>query len=163
MVKGLIELHAGSIEATSPGPGHGATFTIHLPLWRGPQLHEAPPNEDAPEADPLRVLVVDDNRDVLHLLSKLLKLRGHTVAVANDGSKGVEMAREFRPDLVLCDIGLPGEMNGYKVAETLRTIPSPDARGWSRSRALGRTRTAAGPWKPDSTGMSPSRSDMPTW
>jgi CheY-like chemotaxis protein len=84
-------------------------------------------------ADPLRVLVVDDNRDVLHVVSKLLKLGGHTVATALDGSTGVELAREFHPDLVLCDIGLPGEMNGYKVAEALRADP---ATRWTRLVAV---------------------------
>ncbi len=131
VVKGLIELHAGSIEATSPGPGQGATFTIHLPLWRGPQLHEPSPNEDAPEADPLRVLVVDDNRDVLHLLSKLLKLRGpYRGRGQRPDRKGSKWAREFRPDLVLCDIGLPGEMNGVQGRPRCCVpIPPRDARG----------------------------------
>jgi CheY-like chemotaxis protein len=62
-----------------------------------------------------------------------LKLRGHTVAVANDGSTGVAMAHDFQPDIVLCDIGLPGEMNGYKVAEALRADP---ATRWARLVAV---------------------------
>lgn len=123
VVKGLIELHQGTIQAASAGAGQGSTFTIRLPVCLGPRPQSVPTATDAHAADPLRVLVVDDNRDVLHVVSKLLKLGGHTVATALDGSTGVELAREFHPDLVLCDIGLPGEMNGYKVAEALRADP----------------------------------------
>jgi PAS domain S-box-containing protein len=124
VVKGLVELHGGRISASSPGPGQGASFVIQLQLCPAPRSLSPQTNVDQPATDPLRVLVVDDNRDVLHLISKLLKMRGHTVAVAKDGSSGVNMAREFRPDLVLCDIGLPGEMNGYRVAEALRADPA---------------------------------------
>jgi PAS domain S-box-containing protein len=123
VVRGLIELHHGTISADSPGAGQGAVFTVRLPLQTAPQPNSPEPASDQNDAGHLRVLVVDDNRDVLHIMSKLLKVGGHTVAVANDGSAGVEAARQFHPDLVLCDIGLPGEMNGYKVAQALRSDP----------------------------------------
>ncbi len=124
VVKGLVELHRGRIEARSDGPGHGSSFIMRLPLSSAP-VDASSPERAAPEAnsDQLRVLVIDDNRDVLHLLSRLLTLGGHNVAVAKEGSPGVELARQFRPDLVLCDIGLPGEMNGYQVASALRADP----------------------------------------
>ncbi|HVU90263.1 MAG TPA: PAS domain S-box protein [Pirellulales bacterium] len=133
VVKGLIELHNGTIEATSAGAGQGATFTIRLPTCMSPHPKNQLTDNGSQVTDTLRVLVVDDNRDVLHVVSKLLQLGGHTVATAHDGSSGVELAREFQPDLVLCDIGLPGEMNGYKVAEALRADP---ATRWTRLVAV---------------------------
>ena len=120
VVKGLVELHHGTIGAVSAGPDRGSVFTVRLPLRHAPLPQSPDPSNDRVEANHLRVLVVDDNRDVLHLMSKLLTVSGHTVAVAKDGSAGVEAARQFHPDLVLCDIGLPGDMNGYKVAQALR-------------------------------------------
>jgi len=125
VVKGLVELHRGTIKAHSEGTGHGSSFIVCLPLAAAPVMPQPPivPAPDA-QADQLRVLVIDDNRDVLHLLSRLLTLGGHSVAVAKDGAAGVEMARQFRPDLVLCDIGLPGELNGYMVASALRADPA---------------------------------------
>jgi CheY-like chemotaxis protein len=75
-------------------------------------------------AAPVRVLVVDDRRDSAFAMQKLLELDGHLVHVAADGTSGVELARRFKPQLVLCDINLPGEMTGYDVARTLRDDPS---------------------------------------
>ncbi len=152
VVKGLVELHNGTIDATSAGAGQGAAFTIRLPLCASPRPQQLIDGSDSQNADPLRVLVVDDNRDVLHVVSKLLKLGGHTVATANDGSSGVALAREFLPDLVLCDIGLPGDMNGYKVAEALRADP---ATRWTRLVAVtgfGQEEDRRPRWPRDSTG-----------
>ncbi len=124
VVKGLVELHHGAIQATSGGPRFGSAFLVRLPLTETPADQSPPRTEDASETPPKRVLVVDDNRDVLHLMTKLLERSGHTVAVAKDGPSGIETAQKFHPDLVLCDIGLPGEVNGYKVAQALRADPT---------------------------------------
>src|SRR6185369_11215853 len=97
-VKGLAELHGGSVEARSDGPGKGAAFTVRLPL--------APPPAPAPEVavdqapEPRRVLLIEDNRDSATTLQELLELRGHTVAVAYDGPEGLLAARRFAPDVV---------------------------------------------------------------
>ena len=120
VVKGLIELHGGSVQATSDGPGRGATFTIELPLAReqAPEIIPPTPTPD-PNAPPLRVLLIEDNIDTATALTLLLAAEGHTMAAALSGPAGLETARSFRPDAVICDIGLPG-MDGYAVARALR-------------------------------------------
>jgi CheY-like chemotaxis protein len=124
VVKGLVELHGGTVEAASPGPGRGAAFTVRLPLKREPPaLAEAVARGPAPAAAPLRILVVEDNRDAADSLRKLLELLGHRVAVAYTGPDGVRLAGEWQPDVVLCDIGLPG-LDGYGVAGALRHHPA---------------------------------------
>jgi len=119
-VKGLIELHGGTVEATSEGPGRGADFAIRLPLVTSPG--PAPPVRAGKKATPAprrRVLVVDDNPDAAESLADLIRMLGHDVEVAFDGPSAVERARRGGLDLMLCDIGLPG-MSGYEVARTLR-------------------------------------------
>jgi signal transduction histidine kinase len=124
LVKGLVELHGGSVRASSDGPGKGATFTVRLPC-------EQPAPEDASRLTPTesahsrRVLVVEDNLDAATSLRDLLELLGHVVIVALTGRDGIEQARAHRPDIVLCDIGLP-EVDGYEVARTLRADPELD-------------------------------------
>jgi PAS domain S-box-containing protein len=123
LVKGLVELHGGSVHAVSAGLGHGAEFTLRLPLRPAPDGR--PP---APEAAPLappsrRVLVVDDNPDVVESMRYLLESSGHRVAVAYSGAAVLETVWRFRPDVVLCDIGLPGEIDGFAVARTMRSDP----------------------------------------
>jgi PAS domain S-box-containing protein len=108
LVRRLAELHGGSVAAASQGRGHGSTFTLRLPLGAG--------------APGLRVLVVDDNTDAAESLSALLAMLGHQPRVASDGAAGVELARDYRPDLVLLDIALPG-MNGHAVARAIRATP----------------------------------------
>jgi two-component system CheB/CheR fusion protein len=78
----------------------------------------------APDAGPRRVLVVEDDRDSAEGIAALLRLRGHSVEVALDGPSALAKARDFRPDVVLCDIGLPGELDGYEVARALRSDPA---------------------------------------
>src|SRR5262249_2556191 len=104
--------------AASAGPGHGAEFTVRLPL--AVAVAEAKPDE-APAADAprLRILLVEDNRDSADSLKMLLELFGHEGATAYSGTAGVEAAGRVRPDVVLCDLGLPG-MSGYAVAQALR-------------------------------------------
>ncbi len=118
LVKGLAELHGGSVEARSEGNGKGSVFTIRLPLASPPT---SPPNvgEEDHAHVPRRVLVIEDNVDGAAMLKELLELGGHTVAVAGDGIEGLEKARQFSPDVVLCDIGLPN-MDGYDVARAFR-------------------------------------------
>ena len=126
LVKGLVEMHGGEVRAESPGLGQGATFRFTLPLLPddGSQA-AAPAVEEQPEqaGGDLRVLVIEDNVDAAETLHDLLELFGHQVAVAHSGPEGIETARTFRPQVVLCDIGLPG-MDGYAVARQLRQEPA---------------------------------------
>ena len=123
LVKGLVELHGGRASAASEGPGRGARFTFRLPL----DANEEAPTPAAAEpagTGSLRILVVEDSRDGAESLRMLLELSGHEVRVAHTGPTGVEAAREFRPAVVLCDLGLPGGMSGYDVARALRADPA---------------------------------------
>jgi PAS domain S-box-containing protein len=120
LVKGLVELHGGEVGAQSDGPGRGCEFTISLPLHRQAAL---PPGETAAsgkENTPQRrILIIEDNPEAARSLQMYLELTGHQVEVAHTGPDGIEAARRFRPELVLCDIGLPG-LDGYAVARCLR-------------------------------------------
>ncbi len=118
----MIELHGGTVEAQSDGPGQGSTFSLTLPLdtaLKMPQLTE--PASAGADTDVRRVLIIDDSPAVSRSLSMLLKASGHIVAVAADGPDGVEQARQLLPDVVLCDISMPGAMDGYAVARALRS------------------------------------------
>ncbi|HSW19457.1 MAG TPA: ATP-binding protein [Ramlibacter sp.] len=119
LTRGLVELHGGSISAFSAGVGQGAEFTLRLPLSRA-GASPAPPARPGEKTRALRVLVIEDNTDAADSLSELLGLAGHEVRVAYDGERGLEMAHEFRPDVVISDIGLPGAVDGYTVARALR-------------------------------------------
>jgi CheY-like chemotaxis protein len=115
----LVELHGGSVQARSDGPGQGSEFTVRLPLADAPANATVAAAPAPPTASPLRVLVVDDNVDAADSLAVMLELHGHAVAVAHDGPAALEAAGRFAPDVMLLDIGMPG-MNGYEVAERLR-------------------------------------------
>jgi PAS domain S-box-containing protein len=123
LVKGLVELHGGQVHATSEGPGRGAAFTVRLPRQPEPPALAAMPAAPRRAAKKLRILVVEDNRDAADSLQMLLDLFGYDVAVAYSGPAGVEKAKEWRPDVVVCDIGLPG-LDGYDVARELRQDPA---------------------------------------
>ena len=122
MAKGLIELHGGTISAASDGKDRGAEFTVRLPSESAP-ADVAPIVADMPAAPkPLHVLIVEDNTDSADILRTLLEHHGYRVSVAYSGPAGVSAAKSERPDVVLCDIGLPG-MDGYAVADALRQSP----------------------------------------
>jgi signal transduction histidine kinase/ActR/RegA family two-component response regulator len=125
VVKGLVELHGGEVEARSEGAGLGAEFAIRLPL--AVAASAAIPALAAEEV-PLhngarRILVVEDNPDAAATLRDFLELSGHEVELACSGTDGVQAARQFHPEVVLCDLGLPG-MTGFEVAEALRRDPA---------------------------------------
>jgi len=117
VVKGLVELHGGKVDASSAGEGRGAAFTVRLPLQR--QEMESVPSVQSARLHRQRVLVIEDNVDAAESLKEALGLSGHEVVVALDGFQGIAKAREFKPEVVLCDVGLPG-MDGYQVARAFR-------------------------------------------
>jgi len=117
LAKTVVDAHGGCIEAHSEGLGRGATFTVRLPI-EARKTGESPPAAALPRR-PRRILVVEDNVDTGDSLREVLELGGHRVAVARDGAEAVSKARELSPEVVLCDIGLPG-LDGYAVARALR-------------------------------------------
>jgi signal transduction histidine kinase/CHASE3 domain sensor protein/CheY-like chemotaxis protein len=127
LAKGLIEMHGGTIRVESQGRGHGSTFTIELPLAEPINAEESGPKPISTEVDGLhakkryRVLAIDDRMDALLPLKVLITKDGHEFAEARDGPTGLEKAADFLPDIVLCDIGLPGELNGLDVARSIRS------------------------------------------
>jgi PAS domain S-box-containing protein len=123
LVQKLAEMHGGSVTAASGGPGEGSEFTVRLPAADS-AAQKTTPKAGRPHVarQSSRVLVVDDNRDTVAGLAKLLGLLGHDVRIAYDGPTAIEVARSHRPEVVLLDIGLPG-MDGYDVAKRLRTEP----------------------------------------
>lgn len=149
LVKGLIEMHGGQLTVTSPGEGCGSTFSIRLPLSIQPTVTAAPAPEPPPPTEvqavseveppdmelveaeasaaprtPQRVLVIDDRLDAILPIRVILRKEGHEVFEAHDGPTGVQLAIETAPDLILCDIGLPGKWNGYDVVNELRQHPT---------------------------------------
>ena len=140
LVRQLVEMHGGTVSATSEGPGQGSEFLIRLPL----SIERASPGEaQSPEAgapaaaqaaEPVRspqrrILVADDNADARESLATLLSLNGHEVYKAEDGTDALERAERYRPDVALLDIGMPSA-NGYEVARHIRGQP------WGRGMVL---------------------------
>ncbi|MDO9269022.1 MAG: transporter substrate-binding domain-containing protein [Methylobacter sp.] len=124
LVKSLVTMHGGDVWAQSEGRGKGSEFVIRLPCLRSSLAVPVPhPTEPKSAKGPLRILVVDDNRDAAQILSMLLTSEGHTVWLAYDGYEALEVAQAERPQVVLLDIGLPG-MDGYAVAQALRQDPT---------------------------------------
>ncbi len=125
LVKNLVEMHGGTVEAHSAGVGQGSEFVVRLPIVA--DAMESPPtavNESSFTSAP-RILVVDDNRDSADSLATLLKLAGSKTHTAYDGLEAVEAVAAFRPDVVLLDIGLP-KLNGYEAARKIREQPQGD-------------------------------------
>ncbi len=125
LVGTLVEMHDGRVQAFSGGLGQGSEFTVWLPMLTNPPAIEVQPIGDpvAPRGRRLRILIVEDDVDSGDMLSVLLRLKGHEVFVARAGPSALEIGSTFRPEVVLCDIGLPG-MDGYEVARRLRDTPA---------------------------------------
>jgi PAS domain S-box-containing protein len=123
LVRQLVELHGGRVEAHSAGLGQGASFTVRLPAAID-AAEDPSPTEDGPLAEPvgLRVLVVDDDVAVAESTAMLLRLEGHEIRCANSGEAALRLCREFQPEAVLLDIGLPGQ-DGYEIARKIRSLP----------------------------------------
>ncbi len=122
LVKGLVELHGGSVEARSEGPGHGAELLLRLPVATEPPV-VSERSKAALTMPRRRVLVIEDNVDAAETLREVLLSWDQEIEVAHDGRTGIELARAFRPEVILCDIGLP-VMDGYEVAREIRADPA---------------------------------------
>jgi two-component system CheB/CheR fusion protein len=124
LVKGIVELHGGSVSAETEGLGRGSRFVVTLPV-EPEQASDAQPAdaEDELASARRRVLIVEDNEDAAESMQLLLQIEGHEAAIARTGREAVSVACEERPDIVLCDVGLPGGMDGYAVAGAMREDP----------------------------------------
>jgi PAS domain S-box-containing protein len=123
LCKSLVEMHGGSIFASSEGLGCGSTFTLSLPLAAAsPEAAADETQAVAPEVPPLRILLVDDNHDSADSLAMLLELKGHEVRIAYGGEQALEIAPRFVPQLAVIDIAMP-KMDGYATLAALRVMP----------------------------------------
>jgi PAS domain S-box-containing protein len=124
LVKSLITLHGGTVQAKSAGLGQGSEFSLCLPRVSAPAPADGQAGRHGAgqDAGHLRVMVVDDNVDAAQMLAALLEVQGHAVSVEYDGKGALERARRERPDVLLLDIGLP-DMDGYELARRLRAQP----------------------------------------
>src|SRR5581483_3839709 len=133
LVRGLVELHGGTIEARSAGIGRGSEFLVRLPVVEAQaEARLEPVNGEAEKmraVRPSRILVVDDNRDAADSLALMLRITGHQTETAYDGLEAVHAAATFRPQVLLLDIGLP-KMSGYEAARHIREQP------WGKGMAL---------------------------
>lgn len=120
LVRGLVELHGGRVQAHSDGPGRGSTFEIHLPL-RASEPVPAPASPSAADPGARTILVIEDNDDARQLFCLLLRRQSHHVEEANNGKDGLRRLLELRPDIAFVDVGLP-ELSGYEVARHAREI-----------------------------------------
>lgn len=144
--RGLVELHGGRLEADSEGVGRGSTFTVTLPI-----VHAAPDpavgHAPAREATSVRVLVVDDNADAAQTLATMLELQGMDSRAVYGGREGLEVAEQWRPEVVVVDIGMP-DMNGHEFVRRLRAQPWGEAllaiacTGWGQNEDRARARAA---------------------
>jgi len=123
VVRLIAELHGGRAQIFSKGVGQGTEAVVHLPLHAAVALTQHGGGEDVPrETATKRVLVIDDNVDVAEMLAAYLQQIGHDVIQAHDGRSGLDAALQYRPEVIVCDIGLPG-LDGYEIARTLRQVP----------------------------------------
>jgi signal transduction histidine kinase/CheY-like chemotaxis protein len=139
IVKNLVDRHGGTISVESGGLGHGATFTVELPVEAATEIAPAAPQpKPAVVRRGIRVLVVDDNADLAELLAEALQSEGFETDVAHDGHAALERWRRFSPHAAVLDVGLP-ELDGYSLARTIRTEHGPGptliaATGYGRGR-----------------------------
>jgi CheY-like chemotaxis protein/anti-sigma regulatory factor (Ser/Thr protein kinase) len=143
LAKQLVELHGGVIEVNSEGENRGSEFVVRVPVHRASDLSTAAPVEPVPL--PVRkVLIVEDNVDAATGLLLLLRLMGQKVEVAHDGATALQRVREFKPEVVLLDLGLP-DISGLEVAERIRAMPDRESikivalTGWGRKEDRVRT------------------------
>ena len=123
LVRSLVRLHGGAVEAKSAGIGHGSEFTVRLPLATGePQKPNGDGSKHPVSRIARRILVVDDNRDAATSLGMILRFLGADIHLAHDGQAALEALATYRPSIVLLDIGMPG-MDGYEVARRARQPP----------------------------------------
>jgi len=123
LVRGLVSLHGGSVEALSDGPGKGSEFIVRIPLGTASERPESDAGTDVPVPGAgLKILVVDDSRDAADTCAILLELSGHHVQTAYTGQRALELAETFRPHVLLLDIGLP-DLDGYQLAKKVRGTP----------------------------------------
>ena len=125
LVRRLVEMHDGSIEARNNAPDPGSEFVVRLPVYIQPTQEPLPRTshkQGVPSLSGFRILVVDDNRASADMIAMLLHLKGNEIRAANDGQEALEVAETFHPQLVLLDIGLP-KLNGYEVARQIRGQP----------------------------------------
>jgi PAS domain S-box-containing protein len=148
LTRRLIELHGGHVEVRSEGPGAGSEFTIRLPAdrLRRSRARHAGSRATRREPSALRILVVEDDRDVREALAMLLSARGHVVQTAEDGPRALQQLSSFAPQIALVDIGLPG-MDGYELAGRMRAANGRNMRvvavsGYGRARDIERSRAA---------------------
>ena len=152
LARRLTEMHNGTVEASSPGPGKGSTFTITLPYTEKPHADTGDTTVERTLNDTFRgtshrVLVVDDQVDVAQSLNDLLSLLGQDTHIAHNGPEALQAAKDFKPELIFLDIGLPG-MTGYEVARTLRAkeeTPKPRliaVTGWGDEQNISLARDA---------------------
>ncbi len=148
LVKRLVELHGGGVEAHSDGPGHGSTFVVRLPVVvDAPTPHDLGEPAETRATPTLRILIVDDNRDAADSLAMVLRLKSNDVRTAYDGKEGVDTAEAFRPDVILFDIGMP-TLNGYEACRRIReqswgsSIVLIAVTGWGQDEDRRRSRDA---------------------
>jgi CheY-like chemotaxis protein len=122
LVRRLVELHGGTIVASSDGEGHGSRFTIRLKQIPAAVVSAVIPPPRERRARPRRVLLIEDNNDAREMLRMMLEIAGHAVYDAPDGIRGLELLNAVRPDVGIIDIGLP-RMDGYQIAKRIREDP----------------------------------------
>jgi CheY-like chemotaxis protein len=150
LARRLAEMHGGTLTVASAGDDQGSTFTLSLPLSPAgaiSHVDRAPQSSGGQVPSPLRIVIIEDNEDVADSLKDLLEDTGHHVWSAQTGSDGVSLVEEVRPNVVLCDLGLP-HMGGLEVCQRIRALPAPiqpiiiAVTGWGREEDQRRTREA---------------------